>query len=308
MYKATQVRGIVKAHPDHIRELVSHKHKGGVIAPGFKPKPKLDMKYLGGRTIPQLSFHTYYLGGDQWAASDMQNIDTALAGAMADRNLNNVLLQYYPGRKSISSSFLGSQKLAGPVKKTFTRDSVNPVLQGLLDGGQWNGADFDNTIMCLVLPPGTILTTDAAGGVGKLKGDDNLDSSKQGLGGYHGSCHLGATRVYFAVSVYSQFIGSQPNGIPFWPDSWKNIVATLYHELNEVRTDADVEEFNRTGQNNLIGWYANVKGGGEIGDIPMNEATHLGQVMVEVQLGSGAVAPIQLMWSNAVHGPEGPFA
>ena len=308
MKGSVQLRGIVKVHPSIIQGLASHKHKGGTIAPGFTAQPNLDMQYQGGRTIPQLSFRTFYLGGDKWAASEIQNIDAALAGAMSDRHLNNVLLQYYPGRKSISSTFLGSDKLPGAVKKTFTRDSVNPVIQGLLNSGQLDGTDFDNTVICLLLPPGVILTTTAAGGVGKLKGDDNRDSSKQGLGGYHGSCHLGATRVYFAVGVYSQFIGNNPNGIPFWPDSWKNIVATLYHELNEVRTDADVEEFNRTGQPNLIGWYANVKGGGEIGDIPMNEAAQLALVMVEVKLGSGNVAPIQLMWSNTVHGPEGPFA
>ncbi len=308
MSKPVQVQGIVKAHPSKILGLASHKHKGGTIAPGFTARPKLDMKYLGGRTIPQLSFRTFYLGGDKWPASDITNIDTALSGAMADRHLNNVMLQYYPGRNAISTTFLGSAKLAGPVKKTFSRDSVNPVLQGLLDGGQLAGTDFDNTVICLLLPPGAILTTTAAGGVGKLKGDDNLDSSKQGLGGYHGSAHLSSARVYFAVGVYSQFINGKPNGIPFWPNPWKNIVATFYHELCEARTDADVEESMRTNQDNLIGWYANVTGGGEIGDIPMNEAPHLGQVMVEVQLGNGAVAPIQLMWSNAVHGPEGPFA
>lgn len=49
--------------------------------------------------------------------------------------------------------------------------------------------------------------------------------------------------------------------------------------------------------------------GGEIGDIPMSETgTDLSLVMKEVPLadGSGTV-PIQLMWSNAVGGPEGPL-
>jgi hypothetical protein len=41
----------------------------------------------------------------------------------------------------------------------------------------------------------------------------------------------------------------------------------------------------------------------------MNEAgANLHSVMVEVALASGNSAPIQLMWSNAVAGPEGPFA
>jgi len=111
------------------------------------------------------------------------------------------------------------------------------------------------------------------------------------------------------VGVFSQFINGQPNGIPAWPDPWKNVVATFYHELNEVRTDPDVEESNRTNNDNLLGWYFAATDGGKIGDIPMNEAgPNLRSVMVEVGLASGKTAPIQLMWSNAVGGPQGPFA
>lgn len=306
-----KARGIVKARPDVIRGLASSKPKGGKIAPGFTPKPKLDLKYMGGRTIPNLSFQNFYLGSPKWPASDIQNIDRALDGALSDPHLNNVLLQYFPGKKSITTKFLGSTKLTDPVSSKFTRDDVNPTLAKLLARGALSGVDFDNTVVCLLLPPGIILTTDAAGGVGKakLKGDDDTDSSKSGLGGYHGSCHIGAQRIYFAVGVYSQFIDNVPNGIPVWPDSWKNIVATFYHELNEARTDPDVEETIRTGKEGLLGWYANVKGAGEIGDTPMNEAgANLHLVMVEVPLVTGDTAPIQLMWSNKVHGPQGPFA
>ena len=287
-------RGIVKAHPKKLEF-------------AFTPEPQFDMTYQGGRTIPKLKFKSFYLNGAKWAASDMKNIDTALAGAMSDKPLNKVLLQYFPGHSSITTKFLGSQKLAIKPPKTFTRDDVNPVLQTLLDGGKLKDVD-SNTVVCLMLPPGVILTTDAAGGVGKLKGDDDEDSSLEGLGGYHGSAHVEDRVIYFAVGVYSQRTARLRNGIPFWPDPWKNVVATFYHELNEARTDPDVEEFNRTGHPHLIGWYANVDGGGEIGDIPINEASSLALVMTEVQLAAGGTAPIQLMWSNAVHGPQGPVA
>ncbi len=63
----------------------------------------------------------------------------------------------------------------------------------------------------------------------------------------------------------------------------------------------------RPGPTSFLGWYSSR--GGEIGDIPMAEAGgRLDLVMQEVQLadGSGTV-PIQLMWSNAVGGPEGPI-
>jgi hypothetical protein len=57
-----------------------------------------------------------------------------------------------------------------------------------------------------------------------------------------------------------------------------------------------------------LGWYS--PRAGEIGDIPMEEAgADLGTVMKEVPLShGGGTVPIQLMWSNAVAGPEGPIA
>ena len=93
------------------------------------------------------------------------------------------------------------------------------------------------------------------------------------------------------------------NGIAAFPESWKNVVATFYHELNEARTDAAVEDVNSTGNDGLLGWYSQT-GQGEIGDLPINEASDLSLVFLEVPLadGSGTV-PIQLMWSNAAGGP-----
>jgi hypothetical protein len=301
-------RGIVKAHPGALDGLSSHLRNSAHLAAGFTPHPEFDMTYQGGRTIPKLKFKSFYLNGAKWNNADIANIDRALPGAMTDKPLNKVLLQYFPGHASISTKFLGSQKVTVKLPKTFTRDHVNPVLQSLLTAGKLKDVD-NNTVVCLLLPAGVILNTNAHGGVGKLKGDDSEESSLEGLGGYHGSAHVGDRVICFAVGVYSQETPKLRNGIPFWPDPWKNIVATFYHELNEARTDPDVEEFNRTHQPGLIGWYADVDGGGEIGDIPMNEAgPSLGLVMTEVKLAAGGTAPIQLMWSNAVHGPQGPIA
>jgi hypothetical protein len=49
--------------------------------------------------------------------------------------------------------------------------------------------------------------------------------------------------------------------------------------------------------------------GEECGDFPVFEANPLTEVFQEVPLadGSGAV-PVQFMYSNAVHGPQGPVA
>jgi hypothetical protein len=297
------MRGIVRAHPAAV-ELLKAKRKGGPrIAHGFKPNASLDLQYFGGRTLPALQFTSFYLG--QWAQSDIDNIDRALSGAMADPKLNDVIQQYFQ-TGPITTQFLGSTQRDDSSLQpgvTFDRDSVHATLASL----DLTAIDLSQTVVCLLLPPGVILDTQAKGGVGTQKGDpDDKDTSLEGLGGYHGSALIGGNTVYFAASVYSQQTTTGINGIPFWPDSWKNIVATLYHELNEARTDPDVEEANRTGDNTKLGWYS--QQGGEIGDIPMSEAgENLGSVMVEVPLVAGGSAPIQLMWSNQVSGPCGPF-
>lgn len=316
---------IVRVHPEILDNLVSHHKKKapgqthGVIAPGFTPAKRLDMKFDGGKTLQHLQFKSFYLGGAAFPAADKPLIDAALSGAMSDPPLNNVIQQYFP-QGPISTTFLGSTTWPAAPPATFTRDSIDTLLGELVAGHALTGVDFNTTVICFFLPPGIILTDDRAAASGgaeagerrrhsHLIGDaDDEVSSLQGLGGYHGSAHIGGQKIYFAVAVYSQMINGKPNGIPFWPDSWKNIVATFYHELNEARTDPDVEEYNLAPGPNIIGWYANVQGGGEIGDIPINEAGNkLALVMTEVRLANGATAPIQLMWSNAVHGPEGPF-
>jgi len=76
-----------------------------VIAPGVSPAPAHDLIFHGGHTIADLVFANFYVGGTAaWKASDIQNIDKALAAAMSDVNLNNVMSQYYQSGK-ISSTF-----------------------------------------------------------------------------------------------------------------------------------------------------------------------------------------------------------
>ncbi len=95
------------------------------------------------------------------------------------------------------------------------------------------------------------------------------------------------------------------NGIVALSEPWKNVVATFYHELCEARRDPEDDDVIRSGNEKQLGWYSNK--GGEIGDIPMSLAgAHLERVMVEAPLAKGGTAPVQLEWSNHVHGPEGP--
>jgi hypothetical protein len=295
---------IVKPHPKAVAALRHRATPGPHLALGFQPNKALNLSFRGGRTLPDLQFKNVYLGS--WSQSDMSDIDRALSGALMDPNLNHVVQEYFVG-SAVTTHFLGSTQRGDASlvpKVTFDRDSVQKTLASL----DITGIDLTRSVICLYLPPGVVLDTKTEAGIGNQKpGDENdKDSSLDGLGGYHGSVHLDGNTIYFAVAVYSQDSGGKINGIPFWPDPWKNVVATMYHELNEARTDPDVEEAIRTNKDELLGWYSDK--GGEIGDIPINEAgEHLGRVLVEVPLVSGGSAPIQLMWCNEIGGPCGPF-
>jgi hypothetical protein len=140
--------------------------------------------------------------------------------------------------------------------------------------------------------------------------DAEAVDSRHGLGGYHGSIHRGATTLYYAISVWSEIAHGIANGIVAFDAPWKNVTATLYHELCEARTDPDVEDAIRAGATagslRFLGWMS-PNGNGEIGDGPINEMTDgdldRSEVFREVTLADGSRAPIQLMWSNRRHAP-----
>lgn len=291
-------------------------------AHGFPARPGLDLHDFGGKTIENLTFTHVYLGGKAaWSTDDIAKIDAALGAAMEDPHLNNVLAQYYPDAKP-TSTFKPSQVLEGAQPQRVYRDTIEAIVAALDQSNGLSGFDLSSSVFCLMLPRGTVLVDgtstghahaerDEGGENVALREHDEQVDSKHGLGGYHGSIHAkhgsGSDTVYYAVGVYSE----GDNGIVAFDQPWKNVCATFYHELCEARTDPDVEDAIRAGNdpsaNDFLGWYS--PQGGEIGDIPLEEAgAKLAAVMKEVPLASGAgTVPIQLMWSNAVAGPEGPI-
>jgi len=300
--------------------------KTGARARGFPARPGMNLRFFGGKTIQRLTYTNVYLGGKAaWDPSDIRNIDRSLAAAMCDAGLNNVLTQYYPGGRP-TTTFTPSRILDGPLPRRVFRDTIEGFAAGLDQANTLSGFDLESTVFCFYLPKGVVLVDGDSTGAARTRdedddGDDdgpNLTlreheavDSEHGLGGYHGSIHPKRGKktdtVYYAVGVYAEGI----NGIPAFPQPWKSICATFYHELCEARTDPDVEDAIRMGDtpqaNRFLGWYS--PKGGEIGDIPMDQAgENLGLVMKEVKLANGTTAPIQLMWSNAVGGPEGPIA
>jgi hypothetical protein len=294
------------------------------LAPGLPPTPAQDLRFHGGKTIPDLAFvNLYVAGATSWATTDMASIDRALEAAMSDANLNNVMMQYF-GNRPISSAFGGSRALSGDAPAVVSQGDAEALVGGLADEGSLTGFDPGSTVINLLLPQGTILTTDAAptGKARRRTGSraraaraiphEDTASSEDGLGGYHGSVHRTVDGVdqilYYAIGVYSEVTADgRSHGIPAFPDPWKSVVATFYHELNEARTDPDVEDAIRTNDESFLGWTS--AQGEECGDFPIDEAGgDLGLVFQQVPLADGSgVVPVQLQYSNAVHGPEGPI-
>ncbi len=283
-----------------------------VIAPGIPPSPSHDLVFNGGKTIQSLHFYNFYVGGDAWQAGDVTNIDQSLSAAMSDQNLNNVMQQYFSG--PITTTFDGSESLSGGAPATFTQGDVEALLANLAQQGKFTNRDLASTVFNFMLPSGTVLTDDATTSHQTTLSLDNEADSLHGLGGYHGSIHpQSGQTIYYAIGVYSETRadGTQ-NGIPVFDQPWKNVVATFYHELNEARTDANVEDAIRAGNdpsaNSFLGWTS--PQGEECGDYPVFESSNnLSLVFQEVLLTSrNGKVPVQFQYSNAVHGPEGPIA
>jgi hypothetical protein len=264
-----------------------------VIASGIQPHPEYDVVYRGGKTIPHLTFTNFYLGGDSvWQNQDRSNIDRAISAAMSDTNLNNVVQQYFS--QPITSTFRPSTVNSAALPSPITQASTEQLLASMYQQNQLQGYDYSQTVFCFICPSGAVLT------------DNGTVDSLNGLGGYHGSVNVSGTALFYAIVAYAENLANgQQNGIVAFDQPWKNITAALYHELNEARTDADV--------NGTPGWISNpIADFGnqqvEIGDTPVFEAgNNLSLVFKEVPLTNGnGTVPIQLMYSNAVHGPEGP--
>jgi hypothetical protein len=285
------------------------------IVAGIAPTPNEDLKYRGGKTIPHLTYINIYVGGrDAWSESDRKNIDWALNGAMTDPHLNHVLMQYF-NDQPISATYRGSFILDGYRPQRVTQGNIRELVKLLHARGSFNQLPLESTAINFFLPRGVILEDPDSGGQrapveNRVIPHEEESSSLAGLGGYHGSVHVGSQTLYYAVGVYSERMANgQTNGIPAFNVPWKDVCATFYHEMQELRTDPDVDDAIVTGQEHYIGWVSD--SGEEIADFPVEQDGQdgrLDQVFVEVPLanGSGKV-PVQLCYSNAVHGPEGPI-
>lgn len=298
------------------------------IAPGLGPSPIHDLLFHGGRTVPNMQFQNLYVGGSQsWRESDITSIDKAISTAMTDKGLNNVMVQYFPG-KQISCSTIASQILTGTKPAVVSQGDVESLVTRLFRDGKLGQSDLDATIFNFILPSGSVLNTNAAatGNLDPAKAQKlrrgaeggvlRESSSLNGLGGFHGSVHVQTSKpnqvtLFYSVNAFSETLpNGKENGIAVFDQPWKNVVATLYHEMSEYRTDPDVDDAIAAGNDptgtRFLGWTS--RNGEEIGDFPIFESDPLTLVFKEVKAtGKKFFIPIQFQYSNAVHGPEGPI-
>jgi hypothetical protein len=171
------------------------------FAPGIPPTPAHDLLYHGGNTIPHLTFTNVYVGGDAWQATDRHNIERALAAAMADPSLNNVMTQYFA--EPPTSTFKPSQTLPSPAPVQMSQGDVEQLVRALFSQGKLMGFDPPATMFSFMLPRGTVLNDNPAPG-GASGGPDarfrcpgvpeeDESNSLNELGGYHGSIQIGGT-------------------------------------------------------------------------------------------------------------------
>ena len=101
------------------------------IAPHVRPHPRHDLRFHGGKIISDLTYTNLYVGGSSsWRQSDIQNIDQALAAAMSDPDLNNVMVQYFHGQP-ITTMFEPSQILSGAKPSAFSQGDVEALISQL---------------------------------------------------------------------------------------------------------------------------------------------------------------------------------
>jgi hypothetical protein len=309
-YRASPRPMCMQVRPGSLAESRYYLHAalpGGVwarpraIASGIDPAPIEDLIFFGGKVVPQIEFQNIYLGGaPSWIEEDVDSIDTAILRAMRQKKLNNVMAQYFPGAQ-LGCDMRDSFVVDEDKPKRLDQADVEAQLIALYDSGLLKKSSLGSCLFNLILPSTSVL---------KL----GTSSSMNGLGGYHGSVHF--TRagkritLYYSANVYSEHLpNGRENGIAVFNKPWKNVVATLYHELNEFRTDPDVNDANAKGDNDFLGWVS--RSGQEVGDQPIFAAGQAGDfrlVFKEVQDRPRKLRlPIQFMYSNVAHGAEGPI-
>ena len=283
-----------------------------------KPAPPPNLVQYGDVLIASLTYQLVFVGsvwGTRYLELRAGHLEQALGAALSSPECNGVFTEYFPpGTPITAAPRSGPITLDVPWQPVVYRDDLEVMATAMLHDGMLPSTGLDSFALVMVLPPGTILSSDPHA---PPPGEDigKGTNSMEGLGAYHGQFNLQANdgsprRVYFAVTAWSD--GSNgtavpPGTHPAW-QPWENACAGLYHELAELRLCRNIDEAPEAyvpppvAGLGWIVWYKDAWQ--ESGDLSVLSAGATPQlVFCKGTVGDLPGVPIQALWSNAAKAP-----
>lgn len=224
------------------------------------------LTFRGGKVLENPQFVPIYLG-QYWSTkvgkSDRAYFDK-FCRDLPQSDYTSVWKQYGAG----AGECVGSDIAKAPRRINVGEAQIQQIVQAEISSRRVPTTNGE-TVYTVFLPPGVVLAS-----------EDGY-TSKEGLGGYHGSyTDAAGKKVYYAAVVYSR----GDNGIDFNGNARDNVTITASHEWSEAVTDPDVN-------NGKLGWYSDKYG--EISDIPLTMGMPLSQIYDRVD-----GFAVQKNWSN----------
>lgn len=225
------------------------------------------LNYYGGRVLTKPTVFGLYLG-DFWNTQSGKRAATkldAMGNAVLSSNHFDVLKEY--GVKK--ATYGGSSVVSTPIGRNVTEEQIQQTVWDAVKQQKFGTKLPAESIITVYLPRGaTLFSSDGV-------------SSREGMGGYHGSFDAPTgQRIYYAAIAYAD----RGNGVGFTRSPTDNMSIAATHEWAEAATDPDVN-------NGTPGWYDEQYG--EVGDIPIV----LGESLKDDFGRIGGFA-VQKEWSN----------
>ncbi len=244
----------------------------------------------GGGVLKHVDVTPVYLGFF-WGTSAGKQVrahnDAAMADLVKNKGMTGIWAEYGAGKGTTSPSVT----LPRLNPRQMTQEQIEALVKQEVRAGKLDTSNRER-VFTFVLPPGCELVTQGG------------ESSRQGLGGYHGSVKVGGHEVYYAAMAYPQRTGGGMNGIDFNGNSADDLSIAESHEITEAVTDPNVEVAERTNDVSWLGWYDDVTrwrgrtGKGEVGDIPVTNALLDGDRALKSVWGKSDGFAFQKEWSN----------
>jgi hypothetical protein len=231
---------------------VVHAQGGKTTGSATGSASSTDVTFHGGKVLTNFDVQNVYYGsywGTSQGKADASHNDAFMSDLVKNKSYGSVWHQYGVDSGTTDASTTVSKSVKSG--QTVSQKTIESLVKNMAANDPNAG---NNKIYNIVLPPDAVLSQGGA-------------TSKQGLGGYHGSVTVNGKTVYYSAIAYSK--GS--NGIDFTGgNAQDNISITESHEISEAVTDPDVEIASKTNDMSKLGWMD--MNNGEIGDIEVNDA------------------------------------